>query len=188
MKDIRKQISEIDKNEDQLQAEMNAICISGRNQYSRKAISQDYAAGIKELDQELAAEEDAANFNPDVETRDYDEVARSLPVFCVSSRAHQKLQGRLRKDPAVPGFKATEQTEIPQLQAHCKKLTVAGRVENCRRFLNSLNQLLNSLRLWSTNDGTGAHLSEGQKEREAQILQDRLKKLDTVSAGGLDPL
>ena len=43
----------------------------------------------KELDQELALEEDEENFNPDVELRDYDQVARSLPVFCVSSRGYQ---------------------------------------------------------------------------------------------------
>jgi hypothetical protein len=43
----------------------------------------------KELDQELALEEDEENFNPDVELRDYEQVAQSLPVFCVSSRGYQ---------------------------------------------------------------------------------------------------
>ena len=37
---------------------MSAMCISGRNQYSKGAIQQDFAAGMRELDQELAAEED----------------------------------------------------------------------------------------------------------------------------------
>ena len=46
---------------------------------------------MKELDQELAAEEDEENFDPAKDIRDYDEVARSLPVFCVSSRGYQKL-------------------------------------------------------------------------------------------------
>jgi hypothetical protein len=70
----------------------------------RRAIQQDFAAGIKELDQENAAEEDEDNFNPDEELRDYDKVAESLPVFCVSSRAYQKMSGRLAKDDGVPGF------------------------------------------------------------------------------------
>lgn len=74
----------------------------------------------------LAAEEDETNFDPDTEVRDYEEVARSLKCFCVSSRAYQNLSGRLRKDPAVPGFQTIEETEMPQLQAHCKELTKEG--------------------------------------------------------------
>lgn len=97
--ELRKEIEEAKAAEDKINSKLSALCITGRNQYSKGAIQQDFAAGIKELDQELAAEEDEENFNPDAETRDYDEVARSLPVFCVSSRGYQKLQGRLRKDP-----------------------------------------------------------------------------------------
>lgn len=111
-----KSLSEEDKKlqakEDELDAEMSAVCIAGRNNYSKGAIQQDFAAGIKELDQENAAEEDEANFNPDEDLRDYEEVARSLPVFCVSSRAYQKLSGRLLRDNNVPGFKTIEETEV----------------------------------------------------------------------------
>jgi hypothetical protein len=46
------------------------ICIAGRDDYSRRAIQQAFAAGIKELDQENAAEEDEDNFNPVEELRD----------------------------------------------------------------------------------------------------------------------
>ncbi len=80
---LRKEIDSAKEAEDKIQSKMSAMCISGRNQYSKGAIQQDFAAGIKELDQELAAEEDEENFNPDTEARDYDEVARGLPVFCV---------------------------------------------------------------------------------------------------------
>ena len=123
---LRKELDEATTAHAQIESKLSAICISGRNQYSKGAIQQDFAAGIKELDQEIAAEEDEDNFNPDAETRDYDEVARGLPVFCVSSRGYQKLQGRLRKDPHVPGFTTIEETEIPQLQARCEKLTETG--------------------------------------------------------------
>jgi hypothetical protein len=64
---------------------------------------------------ENAMEEDEENFNPEEELRDYDEVAKSLPVFCVSSRAYQKLCGRLQKDEKVPGFKTPEETEVSRL-------------------------------------------------------------------------
>jgi hypothetical protein len=44
-----------------IKAEISHICIVGRNGYSKRAIQQDYDAGVKELDQETAAEEDEDN-------------------------------------------------------------------------------------------------------------------------------
>ena len=126
---------------------------------------------------ESAQEEDPDQFNPDEQLRDY-EVSRSLPVFCVSSRAYQKLRGRLQRDNKVPGFRSAEETEIPQLQAHCKKLTEAGRASNCRAFLTNLSQTLNSLRLWASNDGTGINLSDAQLAAESRFLKLRLKDLE----------
>ncbi|KAF2834718.1 hypothetical protein M501DRAFT_963774 [Patellaria atrata CBS 101060] len=170
MKQLDTQIADI-------KSGMSAICIAGRNTYSRTAIQKDFAAGIRELDK-AEEEDDDENFNPDEDVRDYEEVARSLPVFCVSSKAYQKLCGRLTKDSGVLGFKTKEATEIPQLQQHCKKLTEAGRAANCRKFLNSLSQLVNSLILWSKNDGTGLKLSADQRQSEQAFLQKRLKDLE----------
>lgn len=176
---LRKEIDENKKAEESIESKMSAMCISGRNKYSKGAIQLDFAAGIKELDQELAAEEDEENFNPDAEIRDYDEVARALPVFCVSSRAYQKLQGRLKKDPHIAGFSNIKETEIPQLQAHCEKLTENGRSANCRTFINKLSQLLNSLTLWASSDGTSANMTAEQRAREARYLQKGLKSLES---------
>ncbi len=185
---MRKEIDENKKAEEKIESKMSAMCISGRNAYSKGAIQQDFAAGIKELDQELAAEEDEENFNPDAEIRDYDEVARGLPVFCVSSRGYQKLQGRLKKDTHIAGFTDIEETEIPQLQAHCEKLTETGRSANCRTFINKLSQLLNSLTLWASSDGTSANMTPEQRAREARYLQKGLKSLESVSARGPDSM
>ncbi len=183
IKELLKEKAEAQAAEKTIEAEMSALCISGRNEYSKGAIQQDFAQGIRELDQELAAEEDEENFDPEADSRDYEEVARSLPVFCVSSRGYQKLQGRLRKDPTVPGFKTLKETEIPQLQAHCKLLTEAGRSANCKRFINSLSQLLNSLSLWASNDGTSANMTAEQRRREEKYLHKGLKELERVSQG-----
>jgi hypothetical protein len=188
IKAVRKEIKDLDAEQEAIDALVSSICISARNEYSRSAIQKDFAAGIKELDQELAEEEDAANFNPEVEVRDYDEVARSLPVFCVSSRAYQKLKGRLQRDKAVPGFENIDETEIPKLQAHCRKLTEAGREAACKRFLTHLTQLLNSLLLWSRNDGNGHSLTDAQLKREAKVLNDKLDRLDLVSDPVVFPL
>lgn len=94
---VTTQYNSFDTQIEAIDAQRQEMCISGRNQYSKGAIQQDFAAGIKELDQENAAEEDEEGFDPEEDLRDYDAVARSLPVFCVSSRAYQKLSGRMVK-------------------------------------------------------------------------------------------
>ena len=112
LRELTTELKSVEREEDAIEAKISARCISGRNSYSKIAIRQDFAAGIKELDQENAAETDEANFNPDEDVRDYDEVARSLPVFCVSSRAYQRLSGRFKKEKDVPGFVDVEETEV----------------------------------------------------------------------------
>ena len=119
--ELRQQTKPIEDLEEELDAHQSALCIAGRNQYSKAAIQQDVAAGIKELDQENAEEEDPDNFDPEEDIRDYDEVARTLPVFCVSSKAYQKLSGRMKVSsscrrglvhPTTPyGDDADDQTE-----------------------------------------------------------------------------
>lgn len=180
IKDIKSRINTSKEEQQKSDAVISTACIAGRNNYSRQAIKQDFASGIKELDMENAEEEDAANFNPDEELRDYHEVAASLPVFCVSSRGYQKLMGRLKKDKNVNGFEDVDATEIPQLQSHCSKLTEKNREAACKRFLNSLNALLNSLRLWRSSDGTSANLTDEQLQREKDVLEGKLDQLDTV--------
>ncbi|KAK7748092.1 hypothetical protein SLS53_001344 [Cytospora paraplurivora] len=83
---MKKELSLITSKENALLSEVKSICIKARNDYSRHAIKNDFAMGIKELDQQTAVEEDETAFNPDEDIRDYDEVARSLPVFTVSAR------------------------------------------------------------------------------------------------------
>ncbi|KAI1749431.1 hypothetical protein F4782DRAFT_513171 [Xylaria castorea] len=176
---IRQEIKVIQNQREKLLADVKAICIQGRNEYSRGAIKQDFAMGIKELDRENCAEENDATFDPDQDARDYDEVARSLPVFCVSSRAYQKLSGKLEKDDfQSQGFQSMEDTEIPKLQKHAKMLTEAGRTSHCRRFLNELSQLVNSMKLWSANGGNGSHLTGNEKRREEQHLKKLLDHLE----------
>ncbi|KAI1408718.1 Dynamin family-domain-containing protein [Hypoxylon sp. FL1857] len=175
----RNQIQEMEAEREGILVEMKARCVQGRNDYSRGAIKQDFAMGIKELDQENAAEENDATFDPDQDLRDYDEVARTLPVFCVSSRAYQKLRGRLQKDNfQSEGFISPEDTEIPQLQQHAKKLTEAGRASNCRRFLNDLAQLTNSMKLWASSDGMQCTLSDVERGREELHLRNLLNDLE----------
>lgn len=77
-----------------------------------------------QLDQETAADEDPDTFNPEEDLRDYEKVAKDLPVYCVSSRAYQKLSGRLVKDNAVRGFTDVEQTEVRTPALPCVTISV----------------------------------------------------------------
>ncbi|KAF2995752.1 hypothetical protein E8E14_003295 [Neopestalotiopsis sp. 37M] len=181
IRQISQQMEECQKERDTLLGEMRAICVQGRNDYSRGAIKRDFAAGIKELDQENAVDEDEATFDPDQDLRDYDEVERTLPVFCVSSRAYQSISGRFQKDDIKAtelGFPEAKDTEIPQLQDHAKKLTEAGRASTCRRFLNDFSQLTNSIKLWASTDGTQSHLTDAEKRREDVFLRKLLQNLE----------
>lgn len=46
--EVRKEIRRVQEERDELLAQSKAICIKGRNEYSRGAIRQDFAMGIKE--------------------------------------------------------------------------------------------------------------------------------------------
>ena len=163
---------------EQVDMEIKAVCIQGRNQYSKGAIQHDFAAGIKELDQEAALEADEESFNPDEDIRDYVQVAESLPVFCVSSRAYQKLCGRLKRDDSILGFRSPQDTEVPQLQEHCKKLTEGTRLQTCRSFLLSLCQQLTTLSLWASTDRHDREMTEADKDMEAAFLKEQLEDLE----------
>ncbi|KAK2786573.1 hypothetical protein FQN52_007747 [Onygenales sp. PD_12] len=146
-------------------------CILERNKLAKSQIRRDYANGVQQLDR--AHDE----FDPAVSPRDYDDVANRLPVFCVSSRAYQKLQGRFQRDGSMKSFKHIEATEVPALQAHCNGLAAEKRKATCRTFLNGLEQLLNSLDIFCSSGGL-AELCEDQKKSNLEFIQARLDTLE----------
>ncbi|KKZ61794.1 hypothetical protein EMCG_00521 [[Emmonsia] crescens] len=141
-------------------------CILGRNQISKSQIQQDFADGIQQLDQADAEELDVANFNPSACRRDYDEIASSLPVFCVPSKGYQKLQGV---------FENINNTEIPFLQAHCNGLTATQYKATCQAFLNNLEQLLNSLERLSSSAGSRGSVCEKETNKNQAFLDENLR-------------
>jgi hypothetical protein len=125
-------------------------------------------------------ETDEANYDSEQDLRDYDKVAESLPVFCVSSRAYQQLQGRLKKDNfSNHGFASVEDTEIPQLQAHARQMTNTSRVLSSRVILNDICQLLFSMKLWADNNGT-SQFTEADKRGEQARLTEHLAYLESI--------
>jgi hypothetical protein len=67
---------------------------------------------------------------------------------------------------------------MPQLQAHCTKLTEAGRVQTARKFLHSLCQQLTTFSLWASNDGTGLKMTDDDKRKQVRYLGNRLGDLE----------
>lgn len=181
---LRGETAELNDNITEFKNALACRCIEERNKYSTAAIQQDFAAGLQELDHEEAEEKNREDFDPNVAIRDYEQVANSLPVFCVSSRGYQKLQGRLKKDGDPSVFQNLDQTGMPALQTHCAKLTEKVRLASGRRFLTSVSQLCNSLQLWSS--GVPVNLSQADKDRQVRRLNIEFsgldKKLDRVQS------
>lgn len=161
--DVQDEFTQVKAAHTTLRNRIATYCIKARNAYSAEAIKQDFAAGLQELDMEAAEKADAANFDPAKQLRDYNEVAEQLPVFCVSSRGYQKLQGRLKRDGDPPVFGNIEETGLPELQSHCMKLTEKAREYGARKFLNNLSLMINSLSLWAAqaSGGTGLGIDDG---------------------------
>lgn len=154
------------------------IAIAARNKWSTARIRNDYAAGIRELDQDCAEEADGDNFDPSASNRDYRHVADSLPVFCISSRAYQALNGRFDEmDAQNMGYNTLAETGIPQLIAHCIKMTELNRIARNRSFMGEVTNLLLSLSLWSSGDNASRKLSAEQRGKERRLLKCDLKVL-----------
>ena len=186
MAQARQKVKELEGEKFKYESKLRAACIAERNHHSRGAIQLDFAAGIKELDQGNAEEEDPANFDSSQDLRDYDKVAQSLPVFCVSSRAYQKLSGRFQKEPDFAGFTEVDQTEIPLLQAHCITLTKPQRANGCRLFLNNFNQFITSLSLWVSGDTNATNLSGVERNEYEEKFSKRVQGLEKLLQQNVD--
>ncbi|KAK4149799.1 hypothetical protein C8A00DRAFT_46657 [Chaetomidium leptoderma] len=159
-----------------LKSETKQACIKYRNDYSRPVIQSQFAEGIREIDQENASQ-DEENFDPNQSHRDYRKVAEQLPVFCVSSKAYQKLSGRLENDERIAGFTRLEETEIPALQRQALGIVQETRAENCRRFLRDLSGFLTSLHLQVVQSDQPLKLADDLREKELQSLTKAMDEL-----------
>lgn len=176
-KDTTNQQENMNTKKGDAEAEFHAQCITARNDYAKSIVRDYFASSVKEIDQESA--QDSPVFDPDVDMRDYNELAKSLPVFCVSSRAYQILRGRFAGEQLISGFRNAEDTEITELQAHCVKSTEAPRRRNCSLFLNDYKQLLKSLRLWAS--AVPRTLTDAESRDFKEEVDRKLSELHTVS-------
>lgn len=125
-------------------------------------------------------------FDPQHDIRNYDAIASSFPVFCVSSRAYQKAEGRLLDDEKMIGFPALKDTGIPQLQGHAKKLTLNARREIYRRYIKNFTQIVKTLHLWAEDHGGRSALTESEKRGRVQTFKKDLYGLEEVRIDVID--
>lgn len=145
----------------ELTAEIFKICVQRRNQYCKDTIRADFAAGIREHDEEAELDDDQAS-DSSTELRDYDEFARNLPVFITSSKAFQQMSSTKRQlQTEAPGFSSLEDTEIPAVQAHAKTMSNAARSIKSKEFLNEFDTLIGTIHLF-LNSGNAEALDPSQ--------------------------
>ena len=71
----------------------------------------------------FAAEGTSSTALPTLKTREGKAQDADLPVFCVSAKDCQRLEGRTSKDGPPSAFTKLEHTEVPQLRVHIHHLT-----------------------------------------------------------------
>lgn len=188
---LRKENSELVKQRQTLESDIRLskkkceiFCIESRNAFSKEALKRDFAAGLKQYEDETADTKDPENFDPSIPLRDYSEVENELPVFCVSARGYQKLCGRLQNESKANQFTEKHQTEIPQLKKHCMNATVSQRRPSALQFLAALEQFLGSTSLWCTSRAR-TMVGEGELGAIHAFIEGRLGDLERVCASFL---
>lgn len=142
---------------------------------------------ISRQDEEAQIVKDVETFDPSQLVRDYDEIADALPVFCVSARAFQMLSGKIpQQDLQIDGFQSLEMTEIPALQSHARRLTESSREYRSRSFLNEVNELLNAINIFASNDSMDG-LGELAQRSNENFIQIKLSVLEEVRRRILAP-
>ncbi|KAK0380584.1 hypothetical protein CLIM01_02051 [Colletotrichum limetticola] len=180
MTQIKKDIRDLSKQRSAVKIQMYRYCIQGRNDYSRQAIKEDFAFGLKEFDEELLAEQEGemrTRQQVEVVSPDYEQIGRDLPVFCIGSRGYQQLRGRMKKDHHVVGFTSLDDTGVPGLRDYTLEQAAAIQASHFRHHLSEICRLLGALDLFFAGDVANLKLSENEKKQETQSLGVALTKL-----------
>lgn len=99
-----------------IKAGLRTACIEERNMYTIRRLQLDFEAGLRSIKKDLnEVKEKTPEMSPASRARTRQSQAK-LNVFCVSSKAFQKLNGRLRWDQRIEGFPTKEHTGILALQ------------------------------------------------------------------------
>ncbi|OLN81839.1 Nuclear GTPase SLIP-GC 4 [Colletotrichum chlorophyti] len=175
---LKTDIKDLNIQHKNIKTSMYQKCVQGRNLYSREAIKEDFAFGLKELDEELLADQQHdPQEQSQTEVPDYEKIGKDLPVFCISSRGYQQMRGRMKKDQRVVGFTTLEETEVPGLRNHTLDLAAAIQACHFRHHISEVCRMLGALDLFVAGDTANLKLSDKEKEAETKNLETALAKL-----------
>ncbi|PSR90408.1 hypothetical protein BD289DRAFT_452420 [Coniella lustricola] len=170
-------------------ADFLRMCIQMRNADSVRAIKRDFARGIRDIDDDEQSSNETSDYG-----RDYELIAESLPVHCVSSYGYQHLKTHvIAQESLYEGFKSLEDTGIPGLVKHGKKLTRSDEIMKHKSYLNNFLTLVSSfvmltaschqLTVSASCDGRAAQLSEKDRRNEMEYIDQRIEILqETLKA------
>lgn len=124
--------------------------ISGRNTTLKDRQLEVYLEQIKNMDLEIR---EMAENNPDSETRpniperDYDEIAKHLPIFCTTARSYQNIQGYTPDEPQHKICKDVNDTGIPEFRKYLLKVGKETQESEMRTTHSDDLEILNDLSL-----------------------------------------
>ncbi|EFQ97985.1 hypothetical protein MGYG_01021 [Nannizzia gypsea CBS 118893] len=150
--------------------EFERCCIEKRNEFSEIRIKEDFVTGFAQAS--ITSYDDGSECASEVPS-----TKEKLHVFCVSAKAFQILEGRLKEDKIAKGFITTEDTGISQLQRYCLNIGVAARTAEHNKFLNNVGQLANSVKLQASRHVDSLATQHNDKRllgEELETLKDAL--------------
>ncbi|KAK6219041.1 hypothetical protein LQW54_002543 [Pestalotiopsis sp. IQ-011] len=173
---VRRALKQSRKTHAKLRTELKSFCIQRRNEFSTKAIKQDFADGLRESEHDLAMRENEQSFDPQNDRRDYEAISSSFPVFCVSSKVYQRASGRLEGDGDVQGFPTQDSTGIPRLREYAKQLTESARDDVSRRYMKDFGQFIRTLSLWTQKHDSRDQLTKAMFKTDLDRLERQLEQ------------
>lgn len=172
----------------QVQLAVTEICGRARNAYSKGVLKKDFKDGLLEMKETAADVELDAGGIAGAPSRSGQQQQRKaqaqeseLPVFCVSAKDCQRIEGRTSKDGFPSAFTKIEYTEMPQLRKHVHHVTEQGRLHAARSLASGLSQFINTTAMTLVHHGTiNAELQgtcHAAFKTELEKLQSAIKQL-----------
>ena len=104
----------------------------------------------------------------------------NLKTFCISSKACQKLSGRLKRDAPMPEFRSLRDTQIPQLTQFALQCTFIERERIADSLHTDSSLLLISIKAWAHHGQSGSQLTAAQREALSEELKVEMEELKKV--------
>lgn len=178
------EFAQLNRNNARIKIALRGACIRERNLYTQRRLRLDFEAGLQNTrrdlkeagENDIKVEQSEGIISPGVAV-----VEAELRVFCVSSKAFQKINGRLKWDQSIEGFPNPKSTGIPELQDFAYELSTSRSDGVYEKVLGDLDLLKESAQRFVKGMVKGPDLKAFRKTNPAQRAEVFLNKLTQVS-------